>query len=781
MPLKIDRKILEKLKEKHSGDKEQLEVIFSDQKRIIVEAPAGYGKTETMVSRIAYLIASNKVPNPKKILALTFSVNAAYKIKKDVAENLPIILSDSPISPVHIKNKVFATNYHGFCRRVLRLYGYLLNGNLRNIENLIGIDDSKADKLTQLNIGLTSDEAIEISKYSDAIKKIDIKYLKNNYLYYIEKVKSYFLPNGYITFNAILLLAIELFKKYPEILNFYRIFFPIIIIDEFQDTNILSWTLLKLLVGDNTEIMLMGDPLQRIYGFIGAIPDLMPEATKEFHLHKIGLKKNYRFKDNPQLLLLDKNIRENAKNPYSPSIKSIADIKTFQFPNQFEEAKGVLSLCKRISGNESTCKIAILVKQRGKNTDEILRAFKDTKFPFFYALYSDEDREYIEFHHKALTEFLDIVSKSGNKINKVIIRKFLGKVKKIFKNNASEIYDSLLILLETFLHRTLTDFRFLSMEEKIELIKDVLESKSLKQYLGYVNSNTVISTVHGAKGLEWDYVILPDMEQYSFPNWNGLCGPCPFKNSCKIDWNYINKDPNFEKKFYEELSVFYVAATRAKSEVFFTYSDKRIDSYGNEKDTNMSCFLKLPGIKMKIAILGWGSLIWNPRNLKIKDKKWKEDGPKLPVEFARISQDRRLTLVFHPAAEPVQVLWNYMDIDKLEEAVNNLKKREGTIPERIGFIDLTKDISRCRVIPEIESEIRKWAKAKGIDAVIWTDLPSNFKDKTGKEYNKENVIKYLVNLEHSRLEKAKEYIVKTPRQINTKMRRVIEKKLEWTR
>ena len=599
MPPQVDAKIFEKIKQIHSDDEEQLEVIFSDKKKIIVEAPAGYGKTKTMISRIAYLIAIKKIPNPKKILTLTFSVNAAYKIKKDVAENLPIILSDSPISPIYVKNKVFATNYHGFCRRILRLYGYLLHDSLRKMEYLKSFDDSSIEELTNLEVGLDFSDAKMLSNYNDAIKKIKIQYLEDNCSDYLEKVKFYFLPNGYITFNAILLLTIELFRIYPNILDFYKTFFPIIIVDEFQDTNILSWTLLKLLIDDNTDVILMGDSLQRIYGFIGAIPNLMSKATAKYGLYKVELKTNYRFKNTPQLLLLDKNIRENAKNPYSPLIKEIANIKTFQFWDQTEEVKGVLSLSKQISKNNPTCKIAILVKQRGRNTNEILRAFKDAKLPFFYALYSDEDRKYIEFHQKSLTEFLKIVSTSGNKINKVILQRFLGKVKDIFKNDDAEIYDSLLTLLETFLNRIFIEFGFLSIDEKIELIKDVLESKSLKQYLGYVDSKIIISTVHGAKGLEWDYVILPDMEQYSFPNYQGLCGICQFKNDCKIDWDSVGRGSDFERKFYEELSVFYVAVTRAKKEVFFTYSDKRINSRGDTRNTNISCLLKLPGINLE--------------------------------------------------------------------------------------------------------------------------------------------------------------------------------------
>ena len=182
---------------------------------------------------------------------------------------------------------------------------------------------------------------------------------------------------------------------------------------------------------------------------------------------------------------------------------------------------------------------------------------------------------------------------------------------------------------------------------------------------------------------------------------------------------------------------------------------------------------------MKIAVLGWGSLIWNPRNLEIRDIEWKGDGPLLPIEFARISQDGRLTLVLYPAANPVQVLWNYMAIENLNAAIKNLRVREGTIPEKIGFINLVTGKSRCNVIPDIEIEIKNWAKAKGFDAVIWTDLSSNFENKTNMIFNEDTVINYLKNLEPSKLENAKKYIVKAPKQIRTRIREVIEERLGW--
>ncbi|WP_271628806.1 UvrD-helicase domain-containing protein [Caldicellulosiruptor sp. DIB 104C] len=592
----IEENIKEIIKREHNNDNEQIEVIFSDKKRILVEAPAGCGKTKTMISKIAYMIATKQICNPKKILVLTFSVNAAYKIKKELSSILPSLLSRFLISPLEINNNVFVSNYHGFCRRILKLYGYLLDENLAKIEYLKGVDDDKPEKLVELKIGLPSEVADQISSYSDAIKTLNKKYLNKYFEYYIEKIKEYFLPNGYIPFNAILLLTLKLFSEYERILDFYRSYYPIIIIDEFQDTNILGWTLLKKLVTENTHLMIMGDSLQRIYGFIGAIPNIMEKAKQKFGLYEFKLSKNYRYNGNEDMLTLDKNVRKIAQNPLDPAIEKNAIVDILEFSNQIEEANGIISLIKKILGQTPSAKIAILVKQRSKNTSIILDLFGKNNISYFYALYSEEDVSYINFHQMLLQEFIDIVSTYKNRFNKTICNKIIQEARKIVneKNEDKEIVNSLFYLFQIFLEKIFTDFNFLSMEEKIELIRDVLENKALKQYMGYIDANIIISTIHGAKGLEWEYVILPDLEQYSFPNWKGLCGKCRNKQECEIDWNQA--DSNFEKEFYEELNLFYVGVTRARKKVYFTWSKKRLNKNNKEEQTKLSCLLRLPGI-----------------------------------------------------------------------------------------------------------------------------------------------------------------------------------------
>jgi len=588
----------------HSDDREQLDAIFSEAKHVIVEAPAGYGKTRTMISRIAYLIAKKKLVYPKKILALTFSVNAAYKIKQDVAGKLPAILEKEKISPLNIGNRVLATNYHGFCRRLLKLYGYLIDKNLREVDLFMGVDDSNKNKLIELNFGLSEQEAKMMVAYNEAIKKRDTRYIKEQFDNYLTKVLEHFLPNKRIPFNAILLLVFKLFKEKDPILEFYRSFFPFIIVDEFQDTNILSWNLLIKLIGEETNIMFMGDSLQRIYGFIGAIPNLINKAIETYGAEKIEFKKNYRFQDNKILMQLDKNIRENARDPRNPTIGRDAEVQLSEFSSQSEESVGISQMVSYVVKQDSTSTVAVLVKQRSSNTQQILEEFRNCNITYFYALYSDEEPEYIEFHQKSLEIFLSTIRESYGRINKRLSDKFINGVKRYYEDKKSEMRDSLITLLETFLRTIFKEYNFLTIEERADFIKDTLENKALKQYLGYVDSQIIITTVHGAKGLEWDYAVLPDMEQYNFPSWFGLCEVCDFKNDCNFNWVRITADSIVEKKFYEELSVFYVATTRAKKEIYFSYSKKGLKYTGEARNNNMSCFMRLKGIKPIVKTMG---------------------------------------------------------------------------------------------------------------------------------------------------------------------------------
>jgi hypothetical protein len=177
---------------------------------------------------------------------------------------------------------------------------------------------------------------------------------------------------------------------------------------------------------------------------------------------------------------------------------------------------------------------------------------------------------------------------------------------------------------------------------------------------------------------------------------------------------------------------------------------------------------------MKIGCLGWGSLVWNLRALPVQ-KCWFCDGPLLPIEFARHSNEDRITLVLTPGAATVQSLWILMLVTDLSNAISSLANRENTSQENIGYWCLASTHQN-----ESSEIIGNWASHIGLDAVVWTALPPKFNDQSGRIPTVDEVISFLQNLPQERQKNAEEYIRKTPRQIDTKYRRRIEAELNWT-
>lgn len=176
---------------------------------------------------------------------------------------------------------------------------------------------------------------------------------------------------------------------------------------------------------------------------------------------------------------------------------------------------------------------------------------------------------------------------------------------------------------------------------------------------------------------------------------------------------------------------------------------------------------------MKIAILGWGSLIWQPNELEFnKDFNWKKNGPFLPIEFARISKDGRLTLVITEQGTLVPVLFTISNYKNLDEAILNLAVREGSGRKSIGSYDKNKDKFSDNFF--YNKNIRTWIKNTDFDAVIWTSLIENWTSKTTDR------IKYLRELNSITAILSEEYIRKAPKQIKTTLRKELEVTLKWT-
>ncbi len=183
-----------------------------------------------------------------------------------------------------------------------------------------------------------------------------------------------------------------------------------------------------------------------------------------------------------------------------------------------------------------------------------------------------------------------------------------------------------------------------------------------------------------------------------------------------------------------------------------------------------------------IAIIGWGSLIWDLDNLAPHTNgDWEmEGGPCLPMEFSRISPKRKMGLVV--CLDPVvgvPCATHVIASDKTDiaAAVADLAARERAPLDRIGAVHV--DGTRQGRMPEVCETVAAWCARTGRDGAVWTDLEPNFAEHTGQAFSLERGLAYLRKLQGDSLAEAHRYITSAPPQTATPMRKFLESDPWW--
>lgn len=577
--------IKEIIENKHSGDQDQLDVIFSEDSSIIVTAPAGCGKTTTMVSKIAWELSSGHVCPNKKILAMTYSVAGAMKIRDSLKALLPELVANSE----HFLNRVDVSNYHQFAIRLLSKYGHVLHVNFNELYGFEIVDEDSRSLFTNL----TDSEQRKLLDFRDALKSSDINGLNNGIGPYWNILIGKIIPAKKITYNGILIAAVYLLMNYAEISQFYKKYYQMIIVDEFQDTNHLGFLFLKNLI-DNNRTVFMGDDIQRIYGFIGAVNDIFHRTKVEYNSKEFYFRTNYRFPSNPQIQALDALFRNYGVDYQASSLSANLNLNVFNTDEQ--EVKFIADGIKTIIDNTPD-RVAVLVRA-GYQGKDIAEELTQRGIAYFNCLYKDSDPEFAKFYSIAIESFHESTQNGKALLRnlKECLQQVKGRANEVTTNPERKfVFDSLFKLLEILFAKAKQ--WNCSPEERYVQIDFTLGNNGLKHMMEYMDERVVLSTVHAAKGLEWQYVIVPGLVSYSFPP-SAVCSPCRIiYSNCNQGYKYCKCkfDNGMEKTFKEEISVFYVALTRAKKNVFFT-ANNGPNQWGHPKKT--SCLVNLTGVSL---------------------------------------------------------------------------------------------------------------------------------------------------------------------------------------
>jgi hypothetical protein len=179
---------------------------------------------------------------------------------------------------------------------------------------------------------------------------------------------------------------------------------------------------------------------------------------------------------------------------------------------------------------------------------------------------------------------------------------------------------------------------------------------------------------------------------------------------------------------------------------------------------------------VRIAIIGWGYLIWDPRGLDLQPE-WHADGPLLPVEFARFSNGPLLTPVLVEGVPLQPALWTHSRKSSVLAAAADLAIREGVLTHDIGNWTLAEDMG---ISSGIEATIGQWVRSKGLDGAVWRAQEPNLPDRSPGVASEQVRLEYLRELVTSgRAAAAKEHIERTPEQIATRFRELVRRGLGW--
>jgi len=330
----------------NSLNAEQKEALLQTEGVVLVTAGAGSGKTRLLTHRICYLI--ERGVSPYNILAITFTNKATNEMKERIAK-----MCDC---------RVWISTFHSMCVRILREHIDLIDGYDKNFTIIDEADKDKIIKDLLKKHQCEEDDKEKVEKHLDNIKNkgLDIdeyfseirQWDKSANIKIYERIcfeyEAYLRKNNSLDFDDLLNKTLFLLNNYKDVLNKYADRFEYILVDEFQDTNLVQYKLIKLLASKHKNLFVVGDEDQCIYSWRGANFHNIFNLNKDFEdVKTFKLERNYRSTKN--ILNLANNVIANNKERMKKNLWTEKDYG--QGPvvyNAFDERDEALFVAKTI-------------------------------------------------------------------------------------------------------------------------------------------------------------------------------------------------------------------------------------------------------------------------------------------------------------------------------------------------------------------------------------------------------------------------------------------------
>jgi DNA helicase II / ATP-dependent DNA helicase PcrA len=604
-------------------NQEQLKAVVEGDGPCLILAGAGSGKTRTITYRVAYLLESGV--RPDNILLVTFTNKAAREMKERIGE-----LSDGKI------NLPWSGTFHHIGYRLLRRYAPLM-GYTNNFTVLDTQDSLELIKIALKQEGINRKERrfpspkvlqsiISYARNAETTIEdvLDLKY--PNWLEHSEVIgriasdyaKRKISANA-MDFDDLLVNLYLLLLKSENVRKKYSEQFKYVLVDEYQDTNKIQASIIKLFASHHKNLFVVGDDAQSIYSFRAANIKNILDFEKFYPDAKVfRLEINYR--STPDILNLANDVISNNKNQYEKNLRSYAELSECKsaakpeinsFANQREEAEFIVSKIIELQDEEMDLrKIAVLFRA-AYHSQALEMELAKNNIPYDYR---GGIRFFERAHIKDVLAYLRIINNRADVVawNRVLnlqvgigavtaqkiisqitsdleTEEVFGNLKlsakaKIGWNDFLQVYNKLIkedekrpselirkIVQSKYIEYLETEFpdyrdRLQDIEQlavfadsQEDLNKFLAEATLHESYAknktkDNINSSDedkiILSTIHQAKGLEWEAVFVINLASGQFPNDRAL-----------------RENDGLE----EERRLFYVAVTRAMKFLHLTY------------------------------------------------------------------------------------------------------------------------------------------------------------------------------------------------------------------
>lgn len=623
---------------------EQSEAVRTTEGPLLIMAGAGSGKTRVLTHRIAYLLDEKGV-SPYNVLAITFTNKAAREMKERVEK---LVGEEAQV--------IWMSTFHSMCVRILRR-----DADRIGIERNFTILDPTDQKSVIKDVLKT--ENIDSKRYDPRMFLSAISNMKNE-LKTVEDAEieaTDFMSDmvarvyaGYqrqlsrneaLDFDDLIMTTINLFKRVPDVLEYYQNKFQYIHVDEYQDTNRAQYTLVKLLADKFKNLCVVGDSDQSIYGWRGAdIQNILSFEEDYPNARTIFLEQNYRSTKvilNAANEVIKNNTERKPKGLWTANQEG-KKINYYQAQSESDEAQYVVKeiMRQQRENNKSFNDIAILYRTNAQSR-VLEETFMKSNIPYtMVGGHKFYDRKEI----KDLLSYLRLIANSNDDISLQRIinvpKRGIGpssveKIQAYARQNDLSMFDALAeadfigltkkvtkqaIDFYTLISNLIQEQEFLEVSE---IVEEVLNKSGYKEMLERdqtLEARSRLENIEEFMSVPMDYEKNTPLEEQSLINFltdlslvadideadiengvtlmtmhsaKGLEFPVVFimgmEESIFPHIRSILSDDDHEME--EERRICYVAITRAEEELYLTHATSRT-LFGKTQSNSASRFLK---------------------------------------------------------------------------------------------------------------------------------------------------------------------------------------------